>query len=176
MREQSALDAAQSAGEVAAEAIIEVVREFLNGELWKLWARGEEFREQFREHRRHRDRELDALDRKLKALRQTLNQVPASQGAEVQREKRRSLQREGGRHPKPIGQVLRIGMAVEMVATATFLKPTRRDPSKRGWKNHSACSIVQVALERLGEHIPERTIEGIWRRYQKLPKPPHLRP
>jgi len=41
-----------------------------------------------------------------------------------------------------------------------------RSHAKRRSSSPSACSIVKAALARLGEHVPERTVEDIWRQYK----------
>jgi hypothetical protein len=73
-----------------------------------------------------------------------------------------SLQRrKRGRPLKPKVRDFQILMAVaKLVATGAFL-PTRSH-SMRRLTNPSACSIVQAALARIGEHKSERTLEGMW--------------
>jgi hypothetical protein len=50
------------------------------------------------------------------------------------------------------------------------LRPTRSH-AKRRLDGPSACSIVQAALAQLGLHRDERSVEGIWGRFQKSSRP-----
>jgi hypothetical protein len=153
MRERSALDA-------ATEAYIEAVRAYLSAQEWKKL----ELAETFARELKQRVREFE--DGTRRELKQALRQI--SQGAEIEPDNSRcSLRRKRGRHFKSEFQDLRIGSAVAMLVAGGPWNPTRRTR-----ENHSACSVVKVALERLGEHIPERTIETIWKRYQQRLLPP----
>ena len=60
---------------------------------------------------------------------------------------------------------MQIASAVVMLVE-NGLKPTRSH-TLRWQKDPSACSIVCAALKQLGEHLSERTVEGIWRRYPR---------
>ena len=68
---------------------------------------------------------------------------------------------------------VQIAGAVAMLVEDAGLRPTR---SHSGWRQRgpSACSIVTAALERMGEHLDERTVEGIWNRYRRSPQIIHL--
>ena len=60
-----------------------------------------------------------------------------------------------------------------MLVEDAGLRPNR---SHSGWQQRgpSACSIVTAALEWMGEHLDERTVEGIWNRYRRSPQIIHL--
>jgi hypothetical protein len=60
-----------------------------------------------------------------------------------------------------------IAAAVGMLVEGSTLEATRSH-AKRRLLGHSACSVVQAALARLGEHISERSIEDIWRQYEHV--------
>ena len=68
---------------------------------------------------------------------------------------------------------VQIAGAVAMLVEDAGLRPTR---SHSGWRQRgpSACSIVTAALEQFGEHLDERTVEGIWNRYRRSPQIIHL--
>jgi len=68
---------------------------------------------------------------------------------------------------------VQIAGAVAMLVEDAGLRPTR---SHSGWRQRgpSACSIVTAALKRMGGHLDERTVEGIWNRYRRSPQIIHL--
>jgi len=63
---------------------------------------------------------------------------------------------------------LRIAGAVAMLVEDAGLKATRSHLARRR-DDPSACSIVAAALDRMGEHLAERTVEHIWNRYRRSP-------
>jgi hypothetical protein len=75
------------------------------------------------------------------------------------------LPRERGRSPKWPHRDIQIAVAVGFIVASTTLAPTRSH-AQRQRREPSACNIVCTALEQLGEHKSERTIEGIWHRYK----------
>jgi hypothetical protein len=76
--------------------------------------------------------------------------------------------RKRGRPPQRRDRHVQIAGAVEMLVEDTGLKPTRSHLARRQ-DDPSACSIVAAALDQLGEHLAERTVEGIWNRYHRSP-------
>jgi hypothetical protein len=78
---------------------------------------------------------------------------------------RKRRPRKRGRSPKPPHRDIQIAVAVGMIVAGTSLAPTRSH-AQRQRREPSACNIVCTALEQLGEHKSERTIEGIWHRYK----------
>jgi hypothetical protein len=82
--------------------------------------------------------------------------------------------RKRGRPSQRRDRHVQIAGAVAMLVEDAGLHPTR---SHFGWRRRrgpSACSIVTAALEQLGEHLDERTVEGIWNRYRRSPLISHL--
>jgi len=81
--------------------------------------------------------------------------------------------RKRGRPSQRHDRFLQIAGAVAMLVEDAGLHPTR---SHVGWRRRglSACSIVTAALEQFGEHLDERTVEGIWNRYRRSPQIIHL--
>jgi hypothetical protein len=73
--------------------------------------------------------------------------------------------RKRGRPPEAKLRDLEIAAAVAVLVNGRVFHATRSHAARR-LKDASACNIVQVALGRLGEHMSERTIEGIWNRYK----------
>jgi len=75
--------------------------------------------------------------------------------------------RKRGRPSQRRDRHIQIAGAVAMLVEDFGLRPTR---SHFGWQRQrapSACSIVADALKQLGEHLDERTVEGIWNRYRQ---------
>jgi hypothetical protein len=68
---------------------------------------------------------------------------------------------------------IQIAGAVAMFVEDAGLHPTRSHLGRRQ-RGPSVCSIVTAALERMGEHLDERTVEGIWNRYRRSPLISHL--
>jgi hypothetical protein len=69
-----------------------------------------------------------------------------------------------GRHA-PDGYKIRntiIVSTIEIITKKRGFKPTRNDASRDKGASVSACSIVHVALKRLGVNLAETTIEDIW--------------
>jgi hypothetical protein len=75
--------------------------------------------------------------------------------------------RKRGRPPQQRERHVQIAGAVAMLVEFG-LKPTRSHMGRLP-SGSSACSIVTAALARLGEHLDERTVEGIWHRYRRSP-------
>jgi hypothetical protein len=63
---------------------------------------------------------------------------------------------------------LQIAGAVAMLVEDEGLKPYRSHLGRQ-LEGPSACSIVTTALKQQGEHLDERTVEGIWDRYHRSP-------
>jgi hypothetical protein len=63
-----------------------------------------------------------------------------------------------------------IATAVARLVEGSALEATRSH-AKRRLTGHSACSIVQAALARLGVHVSERTVEDIWLKHEHLYRP-----
>jgi hypothetical protein len=74
--------------------------------------------------------------------------------------------RKRGRPNSAVPRHMQIASAVAMLVEDAGLKPTRSHLVRR-LRSPSACSIVAAALEQLGEHRSERTVEDIWKRYPK---------
>ena len=81
--------------------------------------------------------------------------------------------RKRGRPPQQRDRHLQIAGAVALLVEVAGLNPTRSH-SERRLRSPSACSIVTTALEWWGEHLDERTVEGIWNRYRQSPRIIHL--
>jgi hypothetical protein len=75
-----------------------------------------------------------------------------------------------GRRPHPRGRQVQIAHAVATLVEYLPLEATRSHAERRK-KSPSACSIIQSALEQLGEHLSERTVEGIYSRYKQVVTP-----
>ena len=69
---------------------------------------------------------------------------------------------------------VQIAGAVAMLVEDAGLHATRGHFGRRQQRGPSACSIVTAALERMGGHLDERTVEGIWNRYRRSPQIIHL--
>ena len=71
-----------------------------------------------------------------------------------------------GRPPQRRNRHVQIADAIAMLVEDAGLHPTR---SHVGWRRRgpSACSIVTAALAQLGEHLDERTVEGIWDQHRR---------
>jgi hypothetical protein len=70
-----------------------------------------------------------------------------------------------GRPPQRRNRHVQIADAVAMLVVGG-LNPTRSHVERRR-RTPSACSIVTAALAQLGEHLDERTVEGIWNQHRR---------
>src|SRR5262245_40716226 len=75
--------------------------------------------------------------------------------------RKRGLPQQRDRH-------LQIAGAVAMLVEDEGLKPYRSHFGRQ-LEGPSACSVVTAALKQQGEHLDERTVEGIWDRYRRSP-------
>ena len=71
-----------------------------------------------------------------------------------------------GRPPQRRDRHVQIADAVAMLVVDAGLNPTRSHVERR-LRTPSACSIVTAALAQLGEHLGERTVEGIWDQHRR---------
>ena len=71
-----------------------------------------------------------------------------------------------GRPPQQRGRHVQIAEVIAMLVVTAGLNPTRSHVGRR-LRTSSACSIVTAALEQLGEHMDERTVEGIWDQHRR---------
>ena len=71
-----------------------------------------------------------------------------------------------GRPPQRRNRHVQIADAIAMLVVDADLNPTRSHVERR-LRTPSACSIVTAALARLGEHLDERTVEGIWDQHRR---------
>ena len=76
--------------------------------------------------------------------------------------------RKRGRPSQRHDRFLQIAGAVAMLVEDEGLKPYRSHLGRQ-LEGPSACSIVTTALKQQGEHLDERTVEGIWDRYHRSP-------
>jgi hypothetical protein len=81
--------------------------------------------------------------------------------------------RKRGRPSQRRDRHVQIAGAVAMLVEDVGLHPTRSHFG-RPQRGPSAYSIVTAALEQMGEHLDERTVEGIWNRYCRSPLIGHL--
>ena len=71
-----------------------------------------------------------------------------------------------GRPPQRRNRHVQIADAIAMLVVDADLNPTRSHVERR-LRTPSACSIVTAALAQLGEHLDERTVEGIWDQHRR---------
>ena len=71
-----------------------------------------------------------------------------------------------GRLPQRRNRHVQIADAIAMLVVDADLNPTRSHVERR-LRTPSACSIVTAALAQLGEHLGERTVEGIWDQHRR---------
>ena len=71
-----------------------------------------------------------------------------------------------GRPPQRRNRHVQIADAIAMLVVDADLNPTRSHVERR-LRTPSACSIVTAALAQLGEHLGERTVEGIWDQHRR---------
>jgi hypothetical protein len=142
------------------ETLTEIARALLSDPLWAEIITAEDKLKQLA-------RSQDALH----ILRQQfaedkLKQLARSQDAlHTLRQQLTSLKpRKRGRRPKPIVRDLQIATAIFVIVAIGKFKATRSHT--RSALSPSACSIVQAALARLGDHRSERAIESIWGRHR----------
>jgi hypothetical protein len=145
--------------EAERDSIIEAIIILLSGALSATRKRTQA-EEYLREHKKVRKALDEALDEHVRHLddeefpdRKRINNLAATY--EYSR-------REPGRPPEVKVRDFEIAAAVASVVRLGF--HATRSHAVRRRKDPSACSLVQVALGRLGKHISERTIEGIWNR------------
>jgi hypothetical protein len=140
-----------------ADAMIAKTREFLS-ERWELPDDCKNRLRRWLERRRELDEITRRMDRFLQALDGTAQL--AGRPNPLPKQKR-------GRRPKLRRRRIQIAFAVAALVEAGLFPPTRSHARRRK-KSPSACSIVKTALAQLGEHMAERTVEDIWRRYKGL--------
>src|SRR5262249_8289659 len=75
--------------------------------------------------------------------------------------------RKPGRPSQRRDRHVQIAGAVAMLREDFGLRPTRSHCGRQ--RQPSGCSIVTAALKQLGEHLDERTVEGIWDRCCQSP-------
>ena len=79
----------------------------------------------------------------------------------------RNRNRKRGRPQKRDRHIQIVG-AIALLVKDEGLDPTRSHCGRRH-SGPSACSMITAALAQLGEHLDERTVEGIWDRYRLSP-------
>jgi hypothetical protein len=75
-----------------------------------------------------------------------------------------------GRPPQQRGRHVQIAEVIATLVVDAGLNPTRSHIGRR-LHTPSACSIVTIALAQLGEHLDERTVEGIWDEHRRWALP-----
>jgi len=104
-----------------------------------------------------RDPTTNVTDTLVRETEARLRQLRSIRPEPEPQQKRRGRPEKGDYH-------VEIGLAV--AALVEFGLTATRSHAKRRSSSPSACSIVKAALARLGEHVPERTVEDIWRYYK----------
>jgi hypothetical protein len=140
-----------------AEVMIELTREYLSDSSWdRIMSAAFEHLRQGNELLRHMEEVSDHMTLTRESLK--TGKMP---------KKRSRLPRKRGRRTQAAFRDLEIATCIATIVANGFFKPTRSHTRGTRVGPHSACSIVQTALARLGEHRSERSIEDIWHRHKK---------